>query len=97
MRVSLKLIDVDTDKAYFENPKFLELSEYSNYYELLHVISEALSGDDVATIQVDPGSHYLLVRAEDRVLAFDLTQRHALTLGGKLKNVWLRTRGLHGL
>ena len=66
-RVSLKLIDVDTGKAYFEKPKFLTLDEFSNFYELLRVVSEALTGSDVASIQVDPGSHYLLVRAEGRV------------------------------
>ena len=86
-RVGLKLIDVDTGKPYFEKPKFLELSEFSNFYELLRVVYEALSGNDVAIIQVDPGSHYLLVRAEGRVFAFDLTQRQAINLGGKLKSV----------
>ena len=86
-RVGLKLIDVDTGKPYFDKPKFLELSEFSNFYELLRVVTEALSGGDIASIQVDPGSHYLLVRAEGRALAFDLTQRQAITLGGKLKDV----------
>ena len=86
-RVSLKLIDVDAGKPYFERPKFFELSEFSNYYELLRVVSEALSGEDVASIQVDPGSHYLLVRAEGHVLAFDLVKRQPITLEGKLKGI----------
>jgi WD40 repeat protein len=86
-RVSLKLIDVDTGKAYFEKPKFLSLDEYSNFYELLRVVSEALTGSDVASIQVDPGSHYLLVRTEGRVAAFDLEKRSPVTLEGKLKGV----------
>jgi WD40 repeat protein len=86
-RVSLKLIDVDTGKAYFEKPKFLSLDEYSNFYELLRVVSEALTGRDVAGIQVDPGSHYLLVRSEGRVVAFDLEKRTPVTLEGKLKGV----------
>ncbi len=86
-RVGVKLIDVDTGKAYFDKPKFLELTEFSNFYELLRVVYEALSGNDVANIQVDPGSHFLLVRAEGHELAFDLTQRQPITLGGKLKGV----------
>jgi len=86
-RVSLKLIDVDTSKPYFEKPKFLELTEFSNFYELLRLVSEALTGEDVASVQVDPGSHYLLVRSEGRVVAFDLEKRTSVTLEGKLKGV----------
>jgi len=86
-RVGLKLIDADTGNAYFDKPKFLELNEFSNYYQLLRVVYEALSGNEVADIQVDPSSRYLLVRAEGHELAFDLAQRQPINLGGKLKGV----------
>lgn len=86
-RVSLKLIDVDTGKPYFEKPKFLELNEFSNLYELLRLVSEAITGEDVANVEVDPGSHYLLVRSQGNVLAFDLVKRQPVTLEGKLKSI----------
>ena len=85
--MSLKLIDVGTGKPYFEKPKFLDLNEFSNFYELLRLVSEALSGSDVASIDVDPESHYLLVRAEGHVLAFDLEKRQQISVEGKLKGV----------
>ncbi|MGB8029077.1 MAG: M48 family metalloprotease [Terracidiphilus sp.] len=86
-RVGVKLIDVDTGNAYFEKPKFLDMNSFSNYYQLLRVVYEALSGNDVASIHVDPGSHFLLVTAEGHELAFDLAQRQPITLGGKLRDV----------
>lgn len=86
-RVGVKLIDVDTGKPYFEKPKFLDMNSFSNYSQLLQVVYEALSGNDVASIRVDPGSHFLLVTAEGHELAFDLGQRQPITLGGKLRDV----------
>ncbi len=86
-RVGVKLIDVDTGKAYFEKPKFLDMNSFSNYYQLLRVVYEALLGNDVASIHVDPGSRFLLVTAEGHELAFDLAQRQPITLGGKLRDV----------
>ncbi len=86
-RVGVKLIDVDTGKAYFEKPKFLDMNSFSNYSQLLRVVYEALSGNEVAGLDVDPGSHFLLVTAGGHELAFDLAQRQPITLGGKLRDV----------
>jgi hypothetical protein len=84
-RVSLKLIDVESGKPYFEEPKFFEINSYSQLSEALQLALDAVTGADIANIQVSPDGRYLLVAIGDRVLAYDLEQRQPVALRGKLK------------
>jgi WD40 repeat protein len=86
-RLSLKLIDVDTGKPYFEKPKFVELGDFWNFNQLYSFLLDAMSGAEDANVQIDPSGHYLVVAAGNHVLAFDLAARQPITLGGKLKGL----------
>jgi WD40 repeat protein len=86
-RLSLKLIDVDSGKPYFEKPKFVELGEFWSFNQLYSFLLDAMSGDEDANVQIDPSGRYLVVAAGSHVLAFDLSQRQQITLGGKLKSL----------
>jgi len=86
-RLSLKLIDVDSGKPYFEKPKFVELGEFWTFNQRYSFLLDAMSGAEDANVQIDPSGRYLLVAAGSHVLAFDLAQRQQITLGGKLKSL----------
>ena len=86
-RLSLKLIDVDTGKPFFEKPKFVELGEFSSFYQFLAFVLDAMSGTEDANVQIDPSGRYLVVAAGSHTLAFDLAQRQPITLEGKLKGL----------
>jgi len=81
-RVSLRLIDVDSGKPFFDKPDFYQFnSAASAYWQLM------LSGFKIANMQVSPDGRYLLVVANDRALAYDLGQRQPVALSGKLKGL----------
>ena len=86
-RLSLKLIDVDAGKPYFEKPKFVQLGEFSRFDQLLSFVVDATSGAEDANVQIDSSGRYLVVAAGAHALAFDLEQRQPITLGGKLKDL----------
>jgi Peptidase family M48 len=86
-RLSLKLIDVDSGKPYFEKPKFVELGEFWSFNQLYSFLLDAMSGAEDANVQIDPSGRYLVVAAGNHVLAFDLSQRQQITLEGKLKGL----------
>lgn len=86
-RLSLKLIDVDTGKPYFEKPKFVELGEFSSFYQFFAFVLDAMSGAEDANVQIDPSGRYLVVAAGSHVLAFDLEKRQPIALEGKLKGL----------
>lgn len=86
-RLSLKLIDVDAGKTYFEKPKFVEMGEFSSFYQFFAFVLDAMSGAEDANVQIDPSGRYLVVAAGSHVLAFDLKQRQPIALEGKLKGL----------
>jgi len=84
MHVGLKLIDVESGKPFYENPKFYEPGFGAQFnIELQHL----LGNDNVAAMDISPGGHYLLVVAGWSVFAYDLQKREGLSLSGKLKGL----------
>jgi WD40 repeat protein len=84
MRVGLKLIDVESDKPFYENPKFYEPSPIAQYDIAIQML---LGNDNVASMIMSPGGRYLLVAAGHSTFAYDLQKREGLSLGGKLKGL----------
>lgn len=84
--LSLRLIDVDSGNPYYENQKFFEGSGFTRYNYLLIVLDASIA-NNLAKMIVSPDGRYLLVMAEQSVLAYDLKQRQQIKLGGKLKDL----------
>jgi WD40 repeat protein len=86
-RLDLRLIDVESGKPFYEEPKFLYGLMYFPAYNNLSIALEALIGVNLVEMQISPDDRYLLAVANKRVLAYDLEQRQQIKLGGDLKNL----------
>jgi len=86
-RVRLRLIDVESGNALFDKPTFYEVGENSSYLFTLMFALQASEGQDLATMLLSPDGRYLLVVIVDKVLVYDLQQRQAISLGGRLKDL----------
>jgi WD40 repeat protein len=86
-RISLRLIDVESGKPFFEKPDFFGMTALSSTYSNFLFAVEAMEGVKFANFQVSPDGRYLLVVVGNRALAYDLERRQPVELGGKLKGL----------
>ena len=87
-RVRLRLIDVESGSAFFEKPSFFEMNSNDSAFSVLLFAMEALEGEGgLASIVASPDGRYLLVAVRTSILAYDLEQRRAVSLGGKLRDL----------
>jgi len=86
-RVSLRLIDVESGKPLYDKPAFYETAGLGYGVNSFLLELASLAGLDMATMVVSPDGHYLVVTAGSHSLAYDLFDRHAVALGGKLKEL----------
>jgi WD40 repeat protein len=84
MHIGLKLIDVESGKAFYDNPKFYEPNPLAQYNIAIQML---LGNNTVAAMDISQGGRYLLVVAGYSVFAYDLEKREGLSLGGKLKGL----------
>jgi hypothetical protein len=84
-RISLRLIDVESGRAFYEKPGFFETSAFAPYYSLLSLAIEGMSGADLVTMKSSPDGRYMLAVVGSQVLAYDVAHRLPVALDGKLK------------
>jgi WD40 repeat protein len=84
MHIGLKLIDVESGKAFYENPKFYEPGFAAQYGIELRML---LGGGSLTSMDISQDGRYLLVVGGNSVFAYDLQKREGLSLGGKLKGL----------
>ncbi|HTJ29606.1 MAG TPA: WD40 repeat domain-containing protein, partial [Acidobacteriaceae bacterium] len=85
-RVSLRLIDVESGKPFYDKPKFFDpaLSQSNFVYGLA---METLLGARIASMITSPDGRFLIVAVFNQVLAYDLDHRQQIVLGGKLHDI----------
>jgi WD40 repeat protein len=86
-RISLRLIDVESGKTFYDMPTFFEASEWAGYFALVRFVVQGIEGGDIASIVLSPDGRYLVVAADTKVLAYDLKSRQPVMLGPGLKGL----------
>jgi WD40 repeat protein len=86
-RISLRLIDVESGKTFYDKPTFFEASEWAGYYAMIRFTLQGIEGANLATIVLSPDGRYLLVTADTKVLAYDLKSRQEVKLGPGMKGL----------
>jgi WD40 repeat protein len=86
-RISLRLIDVESGKPFYDKPKFVDPSVMVQPGQTLSLLLEALTGSNVATMITSPDGRYLVVAALNQVFAYDLEHRQPVSLSGKLRTL----------
>jgi len=86
-RVSLRLIDVESGNAIYDKPGFFEPPLNSGYLSIYLLALEALSGINIAEMQVSPDGRYLVVAVGTQIMAYDLEFRRPVVLHGKLNEL----------
>lgn len=86
LRVSLKFLDVETGKTFYEKPKFFEPTGYQ-WESLVSLAANVLGGYNIVNMAESPDSHYLMASSGSSLLAYDLKNRQPLELHGKLKGM----------
>lgn len=86
-RIGLRLIDVDSGKPFYDNPKFVDTSVMVQYKQAVSLLVETLYGFNIASMITSPDGRYLIVAALNQVFAYDLERRQIISLGGKLHHL----------
>jgi hypothetical protein len=86
-RMSLRLIDVESGKPYFENPSFYQFRSLSSYYMAVRFELEIIEGAEFADLRVSPDGRYLFVVADNTSFGYDLVSRQPVPLGKKFKDL----------
>jgi hypothetical protein len=86
-RIGLRLIDVESGKAFFDKPSFYEGGIFSSQGVTLALDLEGIFGIDFARMIISPDGRYLVVTTFDHSLAFDLEHSQPVTLNGKFQEV----------
>ena len=79
-RFRLRLVDVESGNAFFDNPKFYEGNRSQLYFDYLN-------GGSVAEILISPDGRSLVVATGLHAAAYDLEHRLPLSLSGKLRDL----------
>lgn len=87
LRVGMQIVDVDSGKMLFENPKFYEPSAFDYNGGLWQLARNVLLGFNIVNVAVSPDGRYAMFTAGTKVLAFDFSTQQTVQLGGKLKGV----------
>jgi hypothetical protein len=87
LRVGLQIVDVESGKLLFENPKFYEPSALDYDGRLWRLAMNVVEGYSIVNVAMAPDGHYMLLAAGQKVLAFDLEKQQPMQLGGKLKGL----------
>jgi WD40 repeat protein len=87
LRVGIKLIDVESGKSFFEIPNYYEPGYYDEAGGLQALASNFLGGYNIVNVAASPGGRYLIMSAGIKILAYDLQNRQAVALRGKLKDL----------
>jgi len=89
--MGVRLIDVESGNPYFEKPNFFEPGAYSEFSRILsafrYVKGVPLQAS-LVNMLASPDGKFLLLAAADRILAWDLERREAISLGGGLKKLY---------
>lgn len=83
LRAGIQLIDVESGKPVFEKPDFYSAEGFAGGV----FAWEMMTGMGPANTAVSPDGRYLFVCSGSHSIAFDLTSRTQIELGGKLKGM----------
>jgi hypothetical protein len=85
LQIGIRLIDVDSGKSFFEKDSFFEPGIYTPYAMRIYMALRTNAESELMNMLVSQEGKYLLLVAGDKVLAYDLTTRQPVALGGRLK------------
>ncbi len=87
LRVGIQIVDVESGKLIFENPKFYQPDARDFDGRLYRLAMSILEGNSIVSVAVAPDGHYMLLTAGLKMLAFDLEKQQPVQLEGKLKGL----------
>jgi hypothetical protein len=96
LHADLRLIDVESNKAFFEKPGFYKPGSYIDWTDLITLARNADRGNDIINLAASADGHYLVATAGASSLAYDLEHQQPVALGGKLKGLTQRRMGFLG-
>jgi len=83
--LSLKLIDIVSGQAYFQNPKFRSLSVNTEPWAVQSAYRDLLGGYQLMNTAWSPDGHYVIGRLAGESFSYDLSKREPLKLPGIFK------------
>jgi hypothetical protein len=86
-RMSLRIIDVDTNKVLLDKPKFYESPESDDHYWSDFFYLRGISGEEMVQMVPSPDGKYVLIVFGHEAVAWDLQQQRTVSLGGRLKSI----------
>ncbi len=85
--IGLRLIDVESGKAFFDKPAFYEGNPYNSQVDTYILALESLSRIDFIRMIISPDGRYLIATSFERSLGYDLERRQPVVLGGKFQEL----------